>query len=152
MPVTYPLRRKDEQQPKEPSIAKGTKMVCKNWGCGAFYEHSKNKSLVQCNHHPGVYQFGSKCVRFIPLSKVYRPDPELSTKYKGYWPASWTCCRKTWEQEGCTSGIHNGRVLNGNAQAQCLNHGADSKFRRDKPGHLEARLGLWPHLPIRGPC
>lgn len=25
---------------------------------------------------------------------------------KGYWPESWTCCRKTWDNLGCTVGKH----------------------------------------------
>lgn len=91
---------------KQPDIKKNVKqggdriMVCKNWGCGKEYNEEKNEKY-SCQHHPGVYQFGSR---------------------HGLWPESWTCCRAEWDTPGCRKGFHKG-VPKEEFTRLCINHG-----------------------------
>jgi len=91
---------------KQPDLKKNVKpssdriMTCKNWGCGRDYNEEKNEKY-SCQHHPGVYQFGSR---------------------HGLWPESWTCCRKEWDSMGCRKGFHRG-VQKEFFTRLCINHG-----------------------------
>lgn len=78
-----------------------TEMFCRNWGClKKTYQYSKNHKRA-CRYHPGKWEFGS---------------------VHGLWPENWTCCRGTWETQGCTYGFHNG-VVNSQVMKKCINRG-----------------------------
>lgn len=91
---------------KQPDLTRKVKhsgdrlMKCKNWGCGKEYQEDKNEKY-SCQHHPGVYQFGSR---------------------HGLWPESWTCCRAEWDTMGCRRGYHRG-VPKDEFTRLCINHG-----------------------------
>lgn len=72
---------------KAPHIVDGP-MVCANNGCDSEYNFDKNDKGA-CTHHPGRFEFGSE---------------------QGLWPEGWTCCRKAWDEMGCSKGYHRGYV------------------------------------------
>ncbi|OMJ77941.1 hypothetical protein SteCoe_22380 [Stentor coeruleus] len=78
-----------------------TEMFCRNWGClKKLYLYGKNHKKA-CLYHPGRWEFGS---------------------VHGLWPENWTCCRGSWESQGCTHGFHNG-VINQQVMKKCINRG-----------------------------
>jgi hypothetical protein len=82
-------------------------MKCSNWGCDQDYLSDRNDKK-NCKHHPGRFEFGSE---------------------QGLWPEGWTCCRREWDAEGCTFGVHRGYPKN-NLIKFCLNHGEPNpKFK-----------------------
>jgi len=78
-----------------------TVMYCLNWACvSKQYTYGKNDRR-SCRHHPGRWEFGS---------------------VHGLWPENWTCCRRNWEEEGCTIGPHRG-IPYSQFPRLCINHG-----------------------------
>ena len=77
-----------------------TQMCCLNWTCGKTYRFGKNKKKA-CRYHPGRWEFGS---------------------IHGLWPENWTCCRRNWEEPGCTRGRHRGLPYN-HFPRKCVNRG-----------------------------
>ncbi|KRX05621.1 Concanavalin A-like lectin/glucanases superfamily [Pseudocohnilembus persalinus] len=115
--ANIPDRPKDveRQKKEESSIPVGAAMKCFNWACGQEYQHVEDKmqSANQCTYHKGVYQMGS---------------------IHGYWPESWTCCRKEWEAPGCTKGSHKGQQIS-KLKYLCVNRG-EVNNRTKKPDSI----------------
>ena len=92
-----------------------TKFYCTNNGCNKIFVQ-KNNHKHSCHYHKGVYQFGS----------IY-----------GLWPECWTCCEGKWDSKGCTTGPHNGILLEKRVML-CLNHGDVNK-----KGYPDSVCGTW---------
>jgi hypothetical protein len=89
-PCGMPENVKKQPIPGEKTkrIHDDTNMICTRWACGMEYTPGNNHKGC-CQHHPGVYQFGS---------------------WMGLWPESWSCCRQPWDAIGCSKGKHKGTI------------------------------------------
>ena len=54
----------------------------------------------------------------------------------GLWPESWTCCRGSWSDPGCTKGKHRG-VVEKKLTHLCLNRGEINPIK----GHPDSACG-----------
>lgn len=104
-PCDVPKRKVEIEREieEENSIKDGTRMICRNWGCGKAYDYSSDPISTKsaCRYHPGSYQLGS---------------------IHALWPESWTCCRGEWTAPGCRRGPHRG-VVEKKITYLCLNVG-----------------------------
>ena len=89
-----------KQKVRKDGIRETGEHKCCNWGCDQSYEPDRNDHK-KCLHHPGRFEFGSE---------------------QGLWPEGWTCCRKAWDEEGCTYGNHRGYPV-GSQLKFCIAHG-----------------------------
>ncbi|KAL4430058.1 hypothetical protein ABPG74_013505 [Tetrahymena malaccensis] len=104
-PLEVPKRKVEIQREieEENMVKEGTRMICRNWGCGKQYEFTADpiSTKYACRYHPGTYQLGS---------------------IHALWPESWTCCRGEWASQGCRKGPHKG-VVEKKYLFLCLNVG-----------------------------
>lgn len=80
---------------------------CLNWACEKVFKQSENKKTKTCRYHPGVWDFGHTGIT------VTQAVEEFSKKDSSniLWKPHWSCCRKPWENRGCTKGKHRGPLI-----------------------------------------
>ena len=93
-------------------------MKCTNWGCDANYQADRNNKKI-CRHHSGRFEFGSE---------------------HGLWAEGWTCCRGTWDSQGCTIDVHRGQPRNRQLRF-CINHGQSDPNPKSKSPYPSSFCG-----------
>jgi len=78
-------------------------VVCLNWACNKIFKRGKNHKKA-CKCHPGKWDFGNTPKTVSDGMNGIDPDEQM-------WPAHWTCCRGTWDSEGCRRTYHRGMYL-----------------------------------------
>jgi hypothetical protein len=76
---------------------------CLNWACAKIFKQKDNHKRA-CKCHPGKWDFGYSGQKISSAMGGIDPDELL-------WKAHWTCCRKGWEEEGCTKTYHYGPYI-----------------------------------------
>jgi len=102
-----------ENSPSKSPNPKSDQLICINWVCGKEFTKGKEGG---CCHHPRRFDFGS---------------------IRGIWPEGWTCCRGSWESQGCENGSHKG-VDKSSYEFFCSNHGEINP----KTGYPDSFCGL----------
>jgi hypothetical protein len=76
---------------------------CLNWTCRKIFKGKDNHKKA-CKCHPGKWDFGYSGQKVSQAAGGLDPDELL-------WKPHWTCCRRGWEEEGCTRTFHKGPFL-----------------------------------------
>lgn len=76
---------------------------CLNWTCRKTFKGKDNHKRA-CKCHPGMWDFGYSGLKVSQAAGGLDPDEML-------WKPHWTCCRKDWEEEGCTRTFHKGPFI-----------------------------------------
>ena len=76
---------------------------CLNWTCRKVFKGKDNHKRA-CKCHPGKWDFGYSGQKVSQAAGGMDPDELL-------WKPHWTCCRRGWEEEGCTRTFHKGQFL-----------------------------------------
>lgn len=67
---------------------------CINWGCTKDFKEEAN-THKSCRAHTGRWDFGNS----------------NDDNTEEMWPPHWTCCRKDWDEKGCTRTKHRGPFM-----------------------------------------
>jgi hypothetical protein len=115
----------------QPKIERQNKVIegefrCMNWGCDKDYMAERNDQK-NCKHHPGRFEFGSE---------------------NGLWPEGWTCCRREWGEDGCTSDVHRGYPKDSQIR-MCINHG-DPNPKSKYPDSFCGKSFIWKEPSKKG--
>ncbi|CAD8086496.1 unnamed protein product [Paramecium sonneborni] len=81
--------------------------TCTNWACGKQYREIENRKKRMCKCHPGVFDFGHTATKIQEAIEEYKQDKGS----KILWRPHWTCCRKSWNEPGCTLQQHSGPLV-----------------------------------------
>lgn len=77
--------------------------ICLNWACGKIFRNVTNHKRA-CKCHPGKWDFGYSSKNVSDGASGGDPSELL-------WPPHWSCCRGTWDSEGCRRTLHRGEFL-----------------------------------------
>ena len=77
--------------------------LCLNWACGKHFKNITNHKKA-CKCHPGKWDFGYSGLNVSESMGGIDPDDLL-------WQPHWTCCRGSWESEGCKRTFHRGEFF-----------------------------------------
>lgn len=73
---------------------------CLNWACEKVYKEENNHPRA-CLTHTGRWDFGHTGQSVTKVADGVSADELM-------WAPHWTCCRKGWEDDGCTRMKHKG--------------------------------------------